>query len=79
MFEGMVVFGRFFGSLWIRFALCRFKFALAKFFWLKALWLWHHLYGHRLGWAFKLFNFFHRFGARRGVRENGLLVLIHGE
>ena len=36
------VFGRFFGSLWIRFALCRFKFALAKNFWLKALW--HHPY-----------------------------------
>lgn len=39
----------------------------------------------RLGWAFKLLNFFNRkisemgFGARRGVRENGLLVLIHGE
>ena len=39
----------------------------------------------RLGWVFKLFNFFHTkkisemgFGARRGVREN-LLVLIHGE
>ena len=38
------------------------------------------------GWVFKLFNFFHTkkisemgFGARRGVRENGLLVLIHGE
>lgn len=38
----VIVFGRFFGSLWLRFALCRFKFALAKIFWLKALW--HHPY-----------------------------------
>ena len=33
-------FWSFFWIAWIRFALCRFKFALAKIFWLEALW--HH-------------------------------------
>jgi hypothetical protein len=33
----------------IRFALCRFKFALAKIFWLEALW--HHPYLKRKNWA----------------------------